>query len=127
MNLGLTSPAPWRALFWIAALGVLVLSLLPTVSQLPTTGWDKSNHLLGFATLAVLVRLAYPAQAPIMQMGSILAYGALIEVLQAMTPYRFAEWGDLLADGLGIVLGWSLISIGTKMMSNRRASGTTRR
>jgi len=37
---------------------------------------------------------------------SLLAYGALIEVLQAFTPSHVASGLDLLADGLGLLLGW---------------------
>lgn len=35
----------------------------------------------------------------------LLAYGGLIEVLQSFTPDRMAEWGDLLADGVGLLIG----------------------
>jgi hypothetical protein len=34
-------------------------------------------------------------------------YG-LIEVLQSFTTYRLAEWGDLLADAIGVVGGYAL-------------------
>ncbi|MNJ74215.1 VanZ like family protein [compost metagenome] len=37
--------------------------------------------------------------------AGLLGYGVLIELLQGLTGYRFAEWADLLADGLGIALG----------------------
>jgi len=32
----------------------------------------------------------------------------LIEVLQLFVPGRSSEWGDLLADGIGIVFGMGL-------------------
>jgi len=38
----------------------------------------------------------------------LLVYGGLIEVLQLFVPGRSAEWGDLLADGIGIVFGIGL-------------------
>jgi VanZ family protein len=40
----------------------------------------------------------------------LLAYGALIEVLQSFTPTRSAEWADLLADSAGIALGLLLVA-----------------
>lgn len=100
----LTHPTHVGRAFWLCALAVLVLSLMPTVPQLPSTGWDKSNHLLGFAVLAMLGRLAWPRHVVRIALA-LLAYGALIEGLQALTPYRLAEGADLLADALGIVLG----------------------
>ncbi|RYH70059.1 MAG: VanZ family protein [Alcaligenaceae bacterium] len=90
--------------FWICALAVLVLSLMPPGAPMPTTGWDKSNHLLGFGVLALLGHWAYPGRTAIVLAG-LLAYGGLIEVLQSFTPDRFAEFDDLIADGLGLALG----------------------
>lgn len=98
------TPAFWRALFVLAALAILVLSLMPPSSRLPSTGWDKSNHALGFAVLAFLALQAFAGRLLAVAAG-LLAYGALIEVLQSLTPYRLAEWGDLWADGIGVLLG----------------------
>lgn len=96
--------ALWRWLLFIAMLVLLVLCLVPVPPQLPSTGWDKSNHALAFAVLAFLGNRAWPGRTAPVLLG-LLAYGGLIEVLQSFTPDRFAEWGDLLADGIGLVLG----------------------
>jgi len=118
----LLSPTTCRRAFWFCALAVLVLSLMPTAVQLPSTGWDKSNHLLGFAVLAALGCLAWPNRAARVLAG-LLAYGALIEGLQALTPYRFAEWGDLLADALGLLLGWALARLVARRLLHDKTSG----
>ncbi len=97
----------WRSLFWLTALAVLVLSLLPPSPHLPDTGWDKSNHLLAFAVLAVLGLHSYPGSRVALLLG-LLAYGGLVEGLQSLTPYRYAEWTDLVADAAGLFLGWGL-------------------
>jgi VanZ family protein len=101
------TPAHWQFLFWATVLAVLILSLMPPAPRLPDTGWDKSNHLLAFATLAVLGMQAFPGRQRGL-MVALLAYGGLIEGLQSLTPYRFAEWTDLLADAAGVLLGWGL-------------------
>ena len=75
-----------------------------------TTGWDKSNHLLAFAVMAVLGCKAFPQRLTIVMPG-LLAYGVLIEIMQSFTPNRSAEWLDLFADCLGILLGWMLIRL----------------
>lgn len=94
----------WRWLLAIAMLAFLVLSLIPPLPSMPSTGWDKSNHMLGFAVLAVLGHAAWPGRTWAVFVG-LLAYGGLIEVLQSFTPDRMAEWGDLLADGVGLLIG----------------------
>jgi VanZ family protein len=94
----------WRVLLAFTLLAILVLSLMPPSSKLPTTGWDKSNHMLGFGTLGLLGVRGWPGRAWIV-LAALLAYGALIEVLQSLTPYRSAEWADLIADGVGLLVG----------------------
>jgi len=44
-------------------------------------------------------------------MLGLLAYGAVIEVLQSLTPTRSAEWLDLLADAVGILLARVLMRL----------------
>lgn len=86
---------------------VLVLSLGPTLDRPSSTGWVKSDHLLAFAVLAVLGIRAYPAFIIPVIVGLFL-YGGLIEILQALTPYRYARWSDVFADGVGILIGWAI-------------------
>ena len=94
-------------------LTLMVLSLMPPSPSMPSTGWDKTNHMLGFAVLAFLGRFAWPGRRWSMLLG-LLAYGGLVEVLQSFTPDRFAEFGDLLADGLGLVAGEALAVLSVK-------------
>jgi len=100
----------WVWAFFACALTVLVLALVPSPPKVFTTGWDKSNHLLAFAVMAWLGCKAFP-QRVIFTLLGLLAYGALIEILQSFTPTRSAEWLDLLADGLGILLGWGAMRL----------------
>ena len=95
----------WRLAFGICVMAVLVLALMPTDVPMPSTGWDKSNHLLAFSVMALLGRRAWPGRTMVLLAG-LLAYGALIEVLQSFTPNRSADWRDLVADAVGLALGW---------------------
>jgi len=100
----LRAPRTWRYLFWPAVLAVLVLSLIPPEPYVPTTGWDKANHMLAFAVLMVAGWRAYPRRPWLVWLG-LLAFGGLIEILQSLTPYRSAEGWDLLADAIGLLAG----------------------
>jgi VanZ family protein len=97
----------WRYGFWFCAIGILVMSLAPITVSMPTTGWDKSNHSLGFAVLGLLGCWAWPGRAAVV-LPALLAYGGAIELLQAFTPDRFAEATDVLADAVGLLLGAGL-------------------
>ena len=106
----------WRALLATLALLVTWLALSPAPPQTLDSGWDKLNHLAAFAALALCTWRGYGAVAggnPVWpharRLGmSLLAYGLFIEVAQGFVPGRSAEAEDLLADALGITLGWAL-------------------
>ena len=100
----------WCFVFLAFLAGVLVLSLMPAGVRLPDTGWDKSNHLLAFIALAVTGLKAHP-KSPALLLAGLLAYGGLVEVLQSFTPDRMAEWADLLADALGLAMGWAIMQL----------------
>lgn len=100
----------WLWAFFACALAMMALALMPSPPPMITTGWDKSNHLLAFAVMAWLGCKVFPQRLAILLPG-LLAYGALIEILQSFTPNRSAEWLDLSADCLGILLGWMLIRL----------------
>jgi VanZ family protein len=110
--------ALWRWLLALAMLAILVLSLLPPSPMLAGTGWDKSNHMLGFGTLALLGHLSWPRR-PVVVLAALLAYGGLIEVLQSFTPDRSAEWLDLVADGVGLGLGHVVARLATYWLNRR--------
>ncbi|MBT2334936.1 VanZ family protein [Variovorax paradoxus] len=104
-------------------LALLVLSLAPSsvAAALPTTGWDKSNHALGFAVLGLLGQLAWPGRTAVV-LTVLLAYGGLIELLQSLTPDRVAEATDLLADWVGLLLGAGLAFLLERRRSNKNFS-----
>lgn len=104
----------WRAAFWTAAFAVLALSLMPTTPETPGTGWDKTNHLLAYALLAGLGLRAY-VQWPWVVLLGLLAHGGMVEALQSFTPHRLAEWSDLLADALGLLLGWVVMYVARRV------------
>lgn len=95
---------------------IFIASLLP-VEHLPK-GNDKIQHLASYAFLAwwfVLVfRPASYSQTFILAL-KLIAFGGMIELLQGLSGYRFAEWLDLLANSTGILIG-CLIAL--KLSSN---------
>jgi VanZ family protein len=96
-----------KILFWICFIGLNALALSPAPYLPPDLfdWWDKAQHAIGFGTLAVLAVLAYPDVSKLRIGLLLVALGVLIEVLQHLGGYRFGDWQDALADGVGVVLG----------------------
>ncbi len=98
-----------RLTFWCSAILLAIGSLVPT-EMLPrqaATIWDKGQHAVGFAWLALLGLLTH-RQKPWTLLIALLLYGGIIELLQAVTGWRHAEWQDLLADGIGLLIGTTI-------------------
>jgi len=103
------SPRLWRLCGIGLILVITTLALSPDPPPQIDTGWDKANHLLAFGALGWAAWGAVgppPARAWPWATG-VLVYGALIEVLQTLVPGRHGDAADLLADALGLALGWS--------------------
>jgi VanZ family protein len=100
----------WRIAFWLAVGAVAVGSLTPTPYLPPQAFdiWDKAQHAIAFALMAILGLRSYPS-SPLIIALSLLGYGALIEIVQSLTGWRFGDWQDWLADSIGVAmvyLGW---------------------
>lgn len=115
-----TAPArrpQWRLLLALLLVAITWLALVPAPPKVMTTGWDKSNHALAFASLAFSAVWAL-WQRP-RQWGwlvfALVGYGIAIEIAQSFVPPREADWHDVVADSIGILLGllaaWPLTAV----------------
>jgi VanZ family protein len=105
-----------RCLFWLTILLITCLALWPLQSPpLTESHADKINHVAAFVALALLLRAAY--RLSLLQTALLLlGYGLLIEVVQAVIPFRMFSLLDLTADGVGIVVGSGLFVIGYSLL-----------
>ena len=100
-----------KALFWLCFVAVNSLALSPAPFLPPLeifNWWDKAQHAIAFGVLAVLAVLAYPEASRLRIALLLIGQGVLIEVLQYFGGYRYGDWQDALADGVGVLLGLSL-------------------
>ena len=95
--------ATWYGIGALQLVAVTVLSLVP----MSDTGVnDKLSHLVTYFVLAGWFGLLAANRAGLVwTFAAIVAYGGLIELLQAMTAHRQAEWADLLANSIGAGIG----------------------
>jgi VanZ family protein len=120
---GVLQPLRYRW-WWLAAglaglAAILALALLPVGGGLPFVLDDKLAHAMGFAVLMLWFSgVLEPRVAPQLAVG-LLAYGVLIEILQALTSYRSAEAYDVLSDAIGISAGWLLAFAGLRRWCGR--------
>lgn len=113
----------WQLLLAVLVAMVCFLAFAPHPPDEASLGWDKLNHAVAFAVLALVGRFGFPAtrgQALGVALG-LLAFGVLIELVQGLVPGRSSEWADLAADSLGIVAGMGLAQPWLRMARLRRA------
>ncbi len=80
----------------------------PVAAGLFKPGWDKLAHVVVFACMGFAYGLASGGRGWRMLLWSVLgalAVGSMDELHQLMLPGREPGWDDLLADGVGGLLG----------------------
>jgi VanZ family protein len=107
---------------------VLWLALTPQPPEAIDTGWDKLNHVLAFAALAVSGRFGFAAETPRVARLGLLAFvllliGVGIELAQARLPPRMADPRDVVADVVGIAAGLLLAAALHRAGRRWRAQG----
>ena len=113
----------WMRVAWYLALAaVAVLALMPIEHlQLPVFDWwDKAQHALAFVVLTGWGLLLWPVHALRVVVGMV-AYGAGIEAAQWAVGWRFAEWADLAADAIGVLMAWILVIGWWRFQSRKQA------
>ena len=92
-------------------LGIVVfLSLTSNPPKLPDFGLaDKVGHLIAYATLmGWFGQLFTRITRQLLLCLFFILLGAILEFLQSMNPHRSYELADMLANSLGVLLGWWL-------------------
>jgi VanZ family protein len=101
----------YKLAFFTAVLGILILAVIPEGGGVDT-GWDKANHFIAFFTLSLLLnRASSTTHARIRNALSLVAFGMFIEVVQAFISYRSADYHDVIADSVGIMVFQILLSL----------------
>ena len=76
---------------------------------------DKLHHLAGFAALLFTARIAFPRVPGVWLVTASLAAALAIEVGQGGLPERSASLGDMLANTLGVLLGWACARLAQRL------------
>ena len=94
-----------RVVFWVAACFAFVMAVLPHPPEVPGQPNDKVQHIIAFATLALLGSFAYPATRLLRLLLGLSLFGALIEVVQAIPALqRDSDVLDWVADTAAVAV-----------------------
>lgn len=99
----------WLCVGWVLVLLVISLSLRPGPAVLADGLGDKLQHVLAYTVLMLWFATLYRARATrVAYAGGFVALGVALEFIQGATGYRSFEVADMVADAIGVALGWLL-------------------
>lgn len=100
-----------RFAFWAATAFAFVMAILPKPPELPGAPSDKVQHIAAFLTLATLAAFAFPGRSLLRIALWLSAFGALIEVVQAIPAlHRDSDVVDWIADSAAVAVVLILVA-----------------
>lgn len=107
-----------RVGFWCGVGIITVVSVLPG-ETVPQVGlWDKLQHAISYAAIAALGGAGFgAARARLFIALGLITLGAVLEVAQIYVPGRSGEFGDGVANAIGVVAGLAVICLITYLWS----------
>jgi VanZ family protein len=103
--------ATWRHQIFVGYVALMVLVFLlpvPTTPLAESHHFDKLVHFGIFLVFVVLFHVDHPARVRWTLLISF-AFAAVIELVQALLPYREGDWWDFVAGAAGATLGTVLM------------------
>ncbi|MEM7336598.1 MAG: VanZ family protein [Chloroflexota bacterium] len=98
-----------QGVFFIYAIVIILLSLLPTEPEIKVVGWDKIGHFSAYLVMSLLGLLTFSSKnGRISILVVIISLGFILEWLQGFVPGRDTSLIDGLANSLGVLLGTAL-------------------
>ena len=86
------------------------MAVMPHPPQVPGEPNDKVEHIIAFATLSALATFAYPRVALTRLLIGLSAFGAMIEVVQAIPVLqRDSDIKDWVADTIAVAVVLGLV------------------
>lgn len=97
----------WLGIGWLLVATIVYLSLAPTSIALPGQYGDQYGHVAAYAALMYWFAQIYSAgRSRTLIVIGLALLGIGLEIAQYYTGYRTFERADMMADVLGIAVGW---------------------
>jgi VanZ family protein len=98
---------PWQLIGWMLVVLVVYLSLTPAPIEFPVEDGDRYEHALAYATLMFwFAHLHDGFRARVGLALAFIAMGVGLEFAQGMTGYRSFQVPDMIANAVGVGIGW---------------------
>ena len=94
------------AIGWAIVAAIIWLSLTPSPPQVDVPYSDKIGHLASYAVLMFWFSQLYRTR--IYYAAGFILMGVALEVIQRQLGTRSFEAADMLANALGVLLGWGV-------------------
>jgi VanZ family protein len=109
-----------RLAFWSACIVAFVMAVMPVPPEIPAS--DKLQHIFAFVVLALLGRLAYPDVKKRWLLVGLMAFGALIEIVQALPIVgRDSDPLDWVADTAAALTVFVIVALWSYLQDRRTA------
>ena len=93
---------------WALVAAVIWLSVTPRPIETGIDQGDKLGHLLAYGTLMFWFCVLYrPLRVRTLYAVGFIAMGIALEFVQGWLGYRSFEVADMVADAVGVALGWA--------------------
>ena len=104
--------ALWLAIGWGLVATIIWLSVTPRPPDLGVEHGDKLGHFLAYGAVTLWFGQLYPRLATrAAYAAGFIAMGIALEFVQRWLGYRSFEVLDMVADAIGVVLGWTAASV----------------
>ncbi|MBD3841765.1 MAG: VanZ family protein [Campylobacterales bacterium] len=92
--------------FFICIVAIEYLATTTISIPVVENSWDKLNHFIAFFVLYILFSLSYPRFLTTLgKVVVLLLFAIQIEIIQYFIPNRYFSFLDIVADGIGILIG----------------------
>ena len=115
----------WLIIGWMLVFSVIALSVLPGAADLRMNLSDKTGHTIAYLVLTIWFAGVYnKSRYPWIVIG-LIALGGVLELMQGQFFNRSAEFADLVANCIGIIVGilLSLFLLGGWCLQVERLAG----
>ena len=98
----------WLALGWLLIAAVIYLSLTPHPIEIDVEQGDKLGHTIAYLGMMLWFAQLYQRRSHVWWGLGFIALGVVLEYLQGWSGYRDFEYMDMMADAVGVAVGWLL-------------------